>query len=609
MESENSRGINFHSGSLLEATTYNIDLQAGGIFGFDMFMGDAGTADINLRGQLVHFALYGGHSESPVFLTTQAAAQSGSIFLGPHVTSGFSQDGNSPAATVVEYDTVKPWSMQSCKWQGNVNLGSNVKQVISICSEFTAGDFTGATDKVMKLGHKAESYPNFECGPFKIEQAAGYPAGIMLRDIDDTQSARIYRSDGMPDTYYGKLGDFALAVNYGLSECLGWACTVSGDFEQETVKATYVPVGIVGTVTTWAKTLLDDPDAATARTTLGLGTMATQDADDVAITGGSIAGLTSPLAVADGGTGGSTKAAAKTSLVLSGSRSWHETRTLPTTVNNYVEVGSLTKSACGYNVDIAVTVSDSGFSVAKRYLITARYTGTTSGTWYTARPLSSTGAYSGQDFALDVMWDQSTSKLTFRLRRSSGSTAGDAHVVLHDKGHSSTTFAALTGTGSMAAPSAWWPSTVMSQCDGVVDIDELTLVTPLDIPYGGTNADNAADARANLGVLTQIANNPTAKTGDYSVTAADTGKLFSNAGATGTVTLTLPSATVGLVYAFARTAAQIIYAHAGSGNDFRGRPGKKLELMSEESVVIVRCFETGVWNVWTLFGSYQWVDE
>ena len=53
--------------------------------------------------------------------------------------------------------------------------------------------------------------------------------------------------------------------------------------------------------------------AANARTNLGLGTMATQDATAVNILGGSIASITD-LAVADGGTGASTAAAARTSL-------------------------------------------------------------------------------------------------------------------------------------------------------------------------------------------------------------------------------------------------------------------------------------------------------
>jgi hypothetical protein len=55
--------------------------------------------------------------------------------------------------------------------------------------------------------------------------------------------------------------------------------------------------------------------AADARSNLGLGSIATQAADSVAITGGSIAGITD-LAVADGGTGASTAADARSNLGL-----------------------------------------------------------------------------------------------------------------------------------------------------------------------------------------------------------------------------------------------------------------------------------------------------
>ena len=65
--------------------------------------------------------------------------------------------------------------------------------------------------------------------------------------------------------------------------------------------------------TAFALTLLNDPDAATARATLGLGTIATQAAASVAITGGSITGITD-LAVVDGGTGSSTASGARTNL-------------------------------------------------------------------------------------------------------------------------------------------------------------------------------------------------------------------------------------------------------------------------------------------------------
>ena len=68
---------------------------------------------------------------------------------------------------------------------------------------------------------------------------------------------------------------------------------------------------IVGNGTTWVA-----ENGATARTSLGLGTIATQAASSVTITGGSITGITD-LAIADGGTGASTAAQALINFGLS----------------------------------------------------------------------------------------------------------------------------------------------------------------------------------------------------------------------------------------------------------------------------------------------------
>lgn len=65
----------------------------------------------------------------------------------------------------------------------------------------------------------------------------------------------------------------------------------------------------------FGRSLVDDAAASNARTTLGLGTIAVQDANNVTISGGSVTGITD-LAVADGGTGASTASTARTNLGL-----------------------------------------------------------------------------------------------------------------------------------------------------------------------------------------------------------------------------------------------------------------------------------------------------
>lgn len=77
----------------------------------------------------------------------------------------------------------------------------------------------------------------------------------------------------------------------------------------------FTGIGTAGVtpLTAFGRSLIDDAADTNARTTLGLGTIATQAASAVSITGGSITGITD-LAIADGGTGASTAATAFTAL-------------------------------------------------------------------------------------------------------------------------------------------------------------------------------------------------------------------------------------------------------------------------------------------------------
>jgi hypothetical protein len=96
--------------------------------------------------------------------------------------------------------------------------------------------------------------------------------------------------------------------------------------------------------------------AANARTNLGLGTIATQSASSVAITGGSITGITD-LAVADGGTGASTAADARTNLGLG-------TMAIQNANSVAITGGSITGGSITGITDLAVADGGTGASTA-----------------------------------------------------------------------------------------------------------------------------------------------------------------------------------------------------------------------------------------------------
>ena len=138
-----------------------------------------------------------------------------------------------------------------------------------------------------------------------------FEAGATLADSSSIDLAKLNQSSTT------KLGTVALdnsAITYAkiqnvsaTDRLLGRSTAGAGVIEE-------IPLTAAG------RALIDDADAAAQRTTLGLGTIATQNASAIAVTGGTITGGTitgiTDLAVADGGTGASDAGTARTNLGL-----------------------------------------------------------------------------------------------------------------------------------------------------------------------------------------------------------------------------------------------------------------------------------------------------
>lgn len=176
---------------------------------------------------------------------------------------------------------------------------------------------TARTDaqRVDKVQDSAHTYAGASSGTDTITATltpaiTAYAAGqrfTFLAGGTNTGAATInFNSVGAKDLKKGPAGSTALAAG---DITAGGLYTV----EYDGTNFQLVDPGLARNVSAYIATLLDDADAATARTTLELGTIALQDADDVEITGGEITGITD-LAVADGGTGASTAAGARTNL-------------------------------------------------------------------------------------------------------------------------------------------------------------------------------------------------------------------------------------------------------------------------------------------------------
>jgi phage-related tail fiber protein len=119
---------------------------------------------------------------------------------------------------------------------------------------------------------------------------------INANDIDLATHGTAGTYNGLTVDAYGRVSSFTsptTLAGYSISDAQPLDATLTalagvttaGD---KLIYATASDTFTTTDFTAFGRTLVDDADAATARTTLGLGTIATQDANNVAITGGSI---------------------------------------------------------------------------------------------------------------------------------------------------------------------------------------------------------------------------------------------------------------------------------------------------------------------------------
>ncbi|MBU6141754.1 hypothetical protein KGO95_01370 [Patescibacteria group bacterium] len=156
------------------------------------------------------------------------------------------------------------------------------------------------------------------------------------------------------------------------------------------------------------------------------------------------------------------------------------TRTLPLTVNNEVDIGSFAFTDGGGSLRISVTVPSNGYSAAKQYILPIQY-GQQNATWETVLPISSSGAYSGNDFALDEMMSGTVLSLRLRVTATDGANVGTAYIVIKQEGINADAFTASTATSAVTAPTTYAQETALTQVGGKVGIGTASPNATLEI--------------------------------------------------------------------------------------------------------------------------------
>lgn len=332
------------------------------------------------------------------------------------------------------------------------------------------------------------------------------------------------------------IGSDVQAYDAGLQSISGLT-TTANQMIYTTSSDTYATASL----TSAGRALLDDADASAQRTTLGLGTIATQNANNVAITGGTISGISNLSDI------GNALAYTFSTTTTDSDPGSGVLRLNNATQNTATEIYIDDEEANAADVSAFIQLLSGGnnpssvlgtITLRKEFnpesFLQFKVTGVTNAAGYTKLTIINTSSSTASPFSnsdsvfLDINLSgdkgdpgdvtgpaSSTDNAIVRWDGTGGNLVQDSSVVIDDSDN-------ITGVTSITASTGNFTT---------VDIDggDITGITDLAVADGGTGASDAATARSNLGA--GDVNGPSSST-DNTLVRWDgtTGKTIQNSG-------------------------------------------------------------------------------